>query len=121
LVRGLTRRSPPLSRPPWTPAAPGEPHLTYCTNIHPGESWAEVRANLERHVARVKAAVAPSRPFRVGLPLSAAAAGALGVVPPSPVRRGGDAGAPRGARGVPRVPPRPRVLRLHDQRLPLRT
>src|SRR4029078_13655286 len=65
LVRGLTRRSPPLSRPPWTPAAPGEPNLTYCTNIHPGESWAEVRANLERHVARVKAAVAPRRRFVV--------------------------------------------------------
>ena len=32
-------------------AVPGEPHLTYCTNIHPGETWAEVRANLERHVA----------------------------------------------------------------------
>ena len=58
-------------------AVPGEPHLTYCTNIHPGESWAEVRANLERHVARVKAAVAPSRPFGVGLRLSAAAAATL--------------------------------------------
>jgi sugar phosphate isomerase/epimerase len=58
-------------------AVPGEPHLTYCTNIHPGESWAEVRANLERHVARVKAAVAPTRPFGVGLRLSAAAAATL--------------------------------------------
>jgi len=58
-------------------AVPGEPHLTYCTNIHPGESWAEVRANLERHVTRAKAAVAPSRPFGVGLRLSAAAAATL--------------------------------------------
>jgi sugar phosphate isomerase/epimerase len=58
-------------------AVPGEPHLTYCTNIHPGESWAEVRANLERHVARVKAAVAPTRPFGVGLRLSASAAATL--------------------------------------------
>ena len=58
-------------------AVPGEPHLTYCTNIHPGESWAEVRANLERHVARVKAVVAPTRPFGVGLRLSAAAAATL--------------------------------------------
>ena len=23
-------------------------HLTYCSNIHPGETWAEVRANIER-------------------------------------------------------------------------
>jgi sugar phosphate isomerase/epimerase len=58
-------------------AAPGGPHLTYCTNIHPGESWAEVRGNLERHVRRVKAAVAPDRPFGVGLRLSAEAAAAL--------------------------------------------
>ena len=27
-------------------------HLTYCSNIHPGESWAEVRANFDRHVVR---------------------------------------------------------------------
>ena len=57
--------------------APGGPHLTYCTNIHPGETWAEVRANLERHVVRVKAAVAPDKPFGVGLRLSAVAAAAL--------------------------------------------
>ena len=49
-------------------------HLTYCTNIHPGESWAEVRANLEQHVAAVKARVAPDRAFGVGLRLSARAA-----------------------------------------------
>jgi sugar phosphate isomerase/epimerase len=59
-------------------AAPGGPHLTYCTNIHPGETWAEVCQNLERHVVRVKAAVAPERPFGVGLRLSAVAATALG-------------------------------------------
>jgi sugar phosphate isomerase/epimerase len=58
-------------------AVPGEPHLTYCTNIHAGETWEEVRSNLERHVRRVKAAVAPDRPFGVGLRLSAVAAAAL--------------------------------------------
>ena len=58
-------------------AVPGEPHLTYCTNIHPGETWAEVRANLERHVSRVKASVAPTQPFGVGLRLSAVAAATL--------------------------------------------
>lgn len=54
-------------------AIPGAPHLTYCTNIHPGETWDEVRANLERHVVAVKERVAPDRRFGVGLRLSAAA------------------------------------------------
>jgi sugar phosphate isomerase/epimerase len=58
-------------------ATPGGPHLTYCTNIHPGETWAEVRANLERFVRAVKASVAPDRPFGVGLRLSAEAAATL--------------------------------------------
>lgn len=58
-------------------SAPGRPHLTYCTNIHPGETWAEVRANLERYVLAVKARVAPDRPFGVGLRLSAEAAETL--------------------------------------------
>ena len=49
-------------------------HLTYCTNIHPAESWPEVRANLERFVVAVKAKVAPDVPFGVGLRLSAQAA-----------------------------------------------
>jgi sugar phosphate isomerase/epimerase len=52
-------------------------HLTYCTNIHPGESWAEVRRNLESQVLRVKALVAPHESFGVGLRLSAEAAGSL--------------------------------------------
>lgn len=60
-------------------AAPGRPHLTYCTNIHAGESWEEVRGNLERYVTAVKARVTPDRPFGVGLRLSARAAEALGA------------------------------------------
>ncbi len=55
----------------------GSAHLTYCTNIHPGESWDEVRANLERHVLDVKQRVCPDTPFGVGLRLSARAAGEL--------------------------------------------
>ena len=55
--------------------ATAEPaHLTYCSNIHPGESWAEVRANLEKHVARVAREIAGDAPFGVGLRLSAEAA-----------------------------------------------
>lgn len=52
-------------------------HLTYCTNIHPGESWDEVRANLESHVTAVRSQVCPDAPFGIGLRLSAAAAEAL--------------------------------------------
>lgn len=51
--------------------------LTYCTNVHPGESLPEVRALVRRHVAAVKQAVTPDAPFGVGLRLSAAAAYAL--------------------------------------------
>jgi sugar phosphate isomerase/epimerase len=49
-------------------------HLTYCTNIHPGETWAEVRENLERHLVRVRAQIAPGRRFGIGLRLSSRAA-----------------------------------------------
>jgi sugar phosphate isomerase/epimerase len=52
-------------------------HLTYCTNIHPGETWDEVKDNLVRHVVAVKKKVSPNRPFGVGLRLSAAATDAL--------------------------------------------
>jgi sugar phosphate isomerase/epimerase len=53
---------------------PGDVHLTYCTNIHAGERWAEVRASLEAHVPAIKARVAPDRPMGLGLRLSAVAA-----------------------------------------------
>ena len=52
-------------------------HLTYCTNIHPGESWPEVLANLERYLPAVKRQAAPDRALGVGLRLSAMAAEAL--------------------------------------------
>jgi sugar phosphate isomerase/epimerase len=51
--------------------------LTYCTNIHPGESLAEVRAAISDKVAAVKARVSPDAPFGVGLRLSARAADEL--------------------------------------------
>ena len=52
-------------------------HLTYCSNIHPGESWAEVRANLGLHVLAVRNRLAPQHSFGVGLRLSARAAAEL--------------------------------------------
>jgi len=55
----------------------GAPHLTYCTNIHAGETWPEVHANLERYVVAVKSRVASDRDFGVGLRLSAQAAAEL--------------------------------------------
>lgn len=52
-------------------------HLTYCTNIHPGETWPEVRANLKRYLPDVKRRIAPAEDFGVGLRLSGVAATAL--------------------------------------------
>lgn len=52
-------------------------HLTYCSNIHPGETWAEVRAQIGAHLPRVKAELAPDRPFGIGLRLSSVAARSL--------------------------------------------
>jgi sugar phosphate isomerase/epimerase len=52
-------------------------HLTYCSSIHPGETWPEVRHNLATHLPAVKTRLSPDRPFGVGLRLSAQAAVAL--------------------------------------------
>ena len=56
---------------------PGNVHLTYCTNIHAGETWDEVRRSLETHLVDIKAQVSPNAPFGIGLRLSAIAAEAL--------------------------------------------
>jgi sugar phosphate isomerase/epimerase len=56
---------------------PGEVELTYCTNIHAGESWEEIRASLDAHVPAIKAAVSPDAPFGIGLRLSGIAAAGL--------------------------------------------
>lgn len=45
-------------------------HLTYCLNIHPGETLAEVKQAVDKHAVRVKQAVSPERPFGLGLRLS---------------------------------------------------
>lgn len=51
--------------------------LTYCTNVHPGETLLAVREMLRQHVTAVKANVAPNERFGVGLRLAAAAADSL--------------------------------------------
>lgn len=48
--------------------------ITYCTNIHPGESWEETFAALREHIPPVKASVSPDAPFPIGLRLSFRAA-----------------------------------------------
>jgi hypothetical protein len=53
--------------------AVGGGHLTYCTNIHRGETWAETRAALEQHLPDVKRKISPRQPMGVGLRLSAIA------------------------------------------------
>src|SRR3712207_4352005 len=45
-------------------------HLTYCTNIHPGETWAEVFETLRNYVLPIKAELSPDKPFGIGLRLS---------------------------------------------------
>ena len=49
-------------------------HLTYCTNIHPGEEWKLVFANLEQYVPVLKARLAPGELFGIGLRLADVAA-----------------------------------------------
>ena len=55
---------------------PPRHHLTYCTNIHPGETWAEVRDSL-KYVLEVRDKLGVEGPFGIGLRLSARAAGEL--------------------------------------------
>src|SRR4029077_4470225 len=53
---------------------PGGVHLTYCTNIHAGESWQDIRASLDEHVPAIKSTVAPNQPMVRGLRISGEAA-----------------------------------------------
>lgn len=52
-------------------------HLTYCTNIHPGENWQQVWTQFREYLPAVKRAVSPDHPFGVGARLSAPAAAEL--------------------------------------------
>jgi len=53
------------------------PALSYCTNIHPGESWQEISAAVRKHAPVVKAHQSPNAPFPIGLRLSGRAAGEM--------------------------------------------
>lgn len=47
-------------------------HLTYCTNIHPGDGWPAVLRNLQRYAVPLRARLSPDAPFGIGLRLSGA-------------------------------------------------
>ena len=49
-------------------------HLTYCTNIHPGETWAEVEQNLKQYILPLKTRLSSDKPFGIGLRLADTAA-----------------------------------------------
>ena len=49
---------------------PVKGHLTYCSNIHPGESWEEVWRSIQSHLPVVKQRVSPDQPMGIGLRLS---------------------------------------------------
>nr|YP_010478527.1 hypothetical protein N4K87_pgp085 [Chlorobotrys sp.]UVI60832.1 hypothetical protein [Chlorobotrys sp.] len=44
--------------------------LTYCSNIHPGDSWTEIFRNLKANIPILKARLSPTEPFGIGLRLS---------------------------------------------------
>jgi sugar phosphate isomerase/epimerase len=52
-------------------------HLTYCSNIHPGESWAEVKLQLAGPILAVRRQFPEHERFGIGLRLAAAAAATL--------------------------------------------
>ncbi|TGM05065.1 metabolite traffic protein EboE [Leptospira jelokensis] len=45
-------------------------HLTYCTNIHPGESWVDHFQELRIHLPLIKKEISPNQPMGIGLRLS---------------------------------------------------
>ena len=49
-------------------------HLTYCSNIHAGETWAEIDHNIRTYLPQVRRKLGHEGPFGVGLRLSAEAA-----------------------------------------------
>ncbi|OKL40244.1 metabolite traffic protein EboE [Pontibacter flavimaris] len=52
-------------------------HLSYCTNIHPGETWEEIFSSLKKYLPELKEKLSPKQPFGIGLRLSDKASRAL--------------------------------------------
>src|SRR5258705_11485832 len=49
-------------------------HLTYCTNVHRGETWSETFRSLEQYTLAVRQRIGRGNPFGIGLRLSNQAA-----------------------------------------------
>lgn len=45
-------------------------HLTYCSNIHPGEDWEDVFNNLQTYIPKLKKELAQDQSFGIGLRLA---------------------------------------------------
>ena len=45
-------------------------HLVYSTLVHPGDTWDEMWASLNRYLPAVKACVSPDEPFGVSVRIS---------------------------------------------------
>lgn len=45
-------------------------HLSYCSNIHPGEDWEQTYDSLKTYLPKIKKEVSPESPFGIGLRLS---------------------------------------------------
>lgn len=54
-------------------------HLSYCTNIYPGENWKITFDNIEKCVPKIKEQVSTNVPFGLGLRLSNTASEELGL------------------------------------------
>jgi len=54
------------------------PAITYCTNIHPGESWPEIFSAVRRYAPVVRERLSPDDPFPLGLRLSGRAVNEIG-------------------------------------------
>ncbi|ALM06713.1 xylose isomerase [Sediminicola sp. YIK13] len=48
-------------------------HVTYCSNIHPGEDWESTFRNLKDFIPKIKGELSKDSPFGIGLRLSNAA------------------------------------------------
>ena len=56
-------------------------HLAYSTLVHPGDTWAEMRASLETFAPAVKQRVSPDEPYGLSLRISGASAATLTADP----------------------------------------
>lgn len=57
----------------------GSQHLTYCTNVHPGENWEVTFTQLKKHLPSIKEKVGHEGQFGLGLRLSNIASEELGL------------------------------------------